>query len=543
VNGNTLGYNVLGSYIVQGYTESRYDYGKKVFEPEFLSVTGKIINSGSLLLKRFDNNFGAFAVPSFPKDFTDNFTYHLNEIEFDSVSASFPYCHAVGKIAARQQLLNSPIDGIDNIADEGGQITTGRYFEYSITDGLVKKGIVDVSGNLVTMPEYDSIVAIGIKRGSLFFKVYNNGHVGIVGQDGAHIFEPTFDRIETDPLIFQRHGLGVVEYQGKYGLISSNLDIVVDPEFYNLYVLNKKYALISDGRVWDFYDLETKKRGGLNIDNVRTEDLGNSRIPIQIRANWGYCNAFGKVVIPPQYAYVTSFAEGIALVVKEIGSSTSVYPKKYCFIINSNGQTTATVNSQLSQEISQVDQFSEGLLLFKSNVTGKFGFINQRGSVAINPIFEAATRFANGRSFVQKFGANYYIDKVGNRINDQALHSSEFKGHYKYRTNFCGICTLSIDVNDAALVFNNAASIDFNCEIHNDTLLLKYEGTDGIGFAAFNGENPEPNTPFAKVFFIKKDLIGIKYLDEPYKKNLIKSLFRGEAGNLPDKIEAARTDF
>ena len=56
--------------------------------------------------------------------------------------------------------------------------------------------------------------------------------------------------------------------------------------------------------------------------------------------------------------------------------------------------------------------FSEGLASFRAGP--KWGFLNKRGEVVIEPVFETAVSFSDGLAIVELGGGEWgYIDKKG----------------------------------------------------------------------------------------------------------------------------------
>lgn len=97
---------------------------------------------------------------------------------------------------------------------------------------------------------------------------------------------------------------------------------------------------------------------------------------------WGYINKKGEYVVKPTYSAATSFSEGLAIVVKK-GESPAV--------INKKGEVEFIMN-----KAENVNLFHEGLAAFseldKEN-TVKWGFIDKKGEVAINPQFFKSRNF------------------------------------------------------------------------------------------------------------------------------------------------------
>ncbi len=106
-------------------------------------------------------------------------------------------------------------------------------------------------------------------------------------------------------------------------------------------------------------------------------------IPFEQGGKWGYRSATGKVAIPPRFSVAHEFSsEGIAAVVDEEGWAYIDARGKILlrpFIVD-NGP----------------DYFQEGLARFIER--GKFGFFNQKGQAVIQPRFDFAAPFSEGRA-------------------------------------------------------------------------------------------------------------------------------------------------
>jgi hypothetical protein len=100
---------------------------------------------------------------------------------------------------------------------------------------------------------------------------------------------------------------------------------------------------------------------------------------------WGYKDAQGKVIIRPRFALAEDFSpQGIAPVVDEAGWA----------YINAKGEIVLRPFVLDNGP----DCFSEGVARFVSD--GKLGFFNQSGKVVIEPGFDFAWPFSEGRAVV-----------------------------------------------------------------------------------------------------------------------------------------------
>lgn len=131
---------------------------------------------------------------------------------------------------------------------------------------------------------------------------------------------------------------------------------------------------------------EIEKKEGINLYKI------NDRYGF-----YGFVN--GKEVrIEPDYEYAEEFKEGLALV---------SYNKKYGFI-NERGELAIPMIFDLAHS------FSEGYA--KVKVGEKYGYINREGRLVIDLIYDDAKDFKNGKALVRIGKESFYIYPDGKRV-------------------------------------------------------------------------------------------------------------------------------
>ncbi|MCZ2391520.1 MAG: WG repeat-containing protein [Acidobacteria bacterium] len=159
---------------------------------------------------------------------------------------------------------------------------------------------------------------------------------------------------------------------------------------------------------------------------------------VSLSGKSGYIDETGKIVIPPQFDYFLSdqFSEGLASITLPINGTR----KRERGYVDRFGQV------KLLEGVLEVYPFSEGIALFKQNE--RYGYINKRMEVIIQPEFFVARSFSNGRAWVSdKSGNEYYIDVAGRKvIADVGTYLSDFsEGLATVVTKYYGYAY--IDVN------------------------------------------------------------------------------------------------
>jgi hypothetical protein len=126
-------------------------------------------------------------------------------------------------------------------------------------------------------------------------------------------------------------------------------------------------------------------------------------LPVEENPQWGYISENGEYIIHPQYQKATVFNEGLAWV---------ILPNSAPQAINIEGKVEFTL-----PEANHVYIFKEHLAAFSTqdNNIEKWGFVDKKGKIRINPRFMDVMEFSEGLCAVkndnQKWG---YTDPTGN---------------------------------------------------------------------------------------------------------------------------------
>lgn len=154
----------------------------------------------------------------------------------------------------------------------------------------------------------------------------------------------------------------------RYGYINPKGEYIINPQF-------KNADAFRDGR-------------------ARVQDM---------KGNYGFIDKQGNYVIQPEYKEATGFYEGTAWVVKPQGYPMAIKTDGECFLE--------------AKDVHAIRLFSEGLALFSKRCEDgirKYGFMDKKGNVVIEPAFAWAGSFKNGLAAVRDENGKWgYIDKKG----------------------------------------------------------------------------------------------------------------------------------
>lgn len=236
---------------------------------------------------------------------------------------------------------------------------------------------------------------------------------GYMNDRGAMFIRPQYDYAYD----FQSNGLAVIQLKDRSGLIHLSGQVVVPPVYQSINEFSEGRAAVTDEegfRVIDEAGNILTPKAYSYIGTYREGRVLFTETDLQGNYTYGYLDRQGKEVIPAQYDYGSSFADGKALV--------KVKDNEYA-LIGLDGKRLATY------PYDYVGPPSEGLLAFKKQSDGKYGFIDERGNVVIPPQYTGAQPVRDGRVVVntaKDYGNKYgLIDRTGKFILPPTYNSIE----------------------------------------------------------------------------------------------------------------------
>jgi hypothetical protein len=298
------------------------------------------------------------------------------------------------------------------------QFEDGRGFSGELAAVLVdgKWGYVDRNGKIVIAPRYQTV---GDFSGGMA-SVSVSGKFGFINKEGKVVVDPEYDRVSSFS-----EGLAVVEVRPKKSVVID----ATGKEVPNFEPYKADLAGFHEGLVLAhtceegvpvFLDTAGKVAIRLARDTdgflTQCEPFSDGLAAVGIKGKWGFIDKTGAMVIPPEYARVTAFHDGLACAYTEemkdnVGHITS-------FIIDRTGAKKHQVPWLATWP------FSEGLAPIMASLSDKdkhrfwsaYGYMNTRGELAIQPQFRKAMPFQNGLARVQIDGNDAYVDKDGRQV-------------------------------------------------------------------------------------------------------------------------------
>lgn len=227
---------------------------------------------------------------------------------------------------------------------------------------------------------------------------------GYIDATGAFVIEPVFGQA----FDFQENGLAVAGTAELAGVIDRTGKYVIAPKFDSVGTFRDGAAVAQMGN--KMVVIDTKGRI-LYESTGYISDFSDGRALVYEYTEgdqwlYGYIDNTGKVVIPPQYQSAFDFRGGRAVVKLRDGTFA---------LIDRNGTALRTFN------YADMGNISEGLMAFQPESGGKYGYVNEKGQVVIQPQFSSAQEFMDGMAVVNAaadFSGFLYgaIDKRGRTI-------------------------------------------------------------------------------------------------------------------------------
>ncbi len=141
---------------------------------------------------------------------------------------------------------------------------------------------------------------------------------------------------------------------------------------------------------------------------------------------WGYADDKGKIVIECKYDDVTEFKHGVAFV-NSVTTNDDGSVENYWMLIDTKGRQKGENRIYYSTELGDklpVGEFGDDVKLAPVYIGGKYAYMNTRGELQIQAIYDEAGVFKDGYARVRQGSSVYFINDnneyLGNTGYDDA---------------------------------------------------------------------------------------------------------------------------
>ena len=375
------------------------------------------------------------------------------------------------------------IEAIDNI-DKNENV----WYEDNILrvqkDG--KYGLIDLNGKELLPTEYDEIIGLNGIENSILIK--KDDKYGLVNDTGSVIIEPNYKEIKNLGETY-REGYITIDENDKYGVISATKMKLLDNKYDNIEqvylsdyylvtengerkvinssgetVLNSGFEQISskteDGFIYVSQGLygEINTTGEVQIEPTY-QDLKQVKNGVYIAKNndrYGIIDNEGNTMIPFDYTLITYNKDAKLFIADDANYNTTIinenYESKITGILSEINTTKSYIRMRVDDEYKYYDlscqektniEVLEDNTLFLSKKDGKYGFVDKKGNVVVDYIYDDATE-QNEYGFVavKKDGKWGAIDKDG-KVVVEPIYNLE----NNLKIDFIGRWHLGEDIN------------------------------------------------------------------------------------------------
>jgi len=323
-----------------------------------------------------------------------------------------------------------------------------------------KYGLIDLNGKQLIQPEYDEITVIrGIANS---FIIKKDGKVGLVNDNGSIIVKPEYTEIKNLGNTY-KNGYITKSENGKYGIISTTKKQLLENKYdeiaqiylneYFLVTEGGKQKLInskgntlieegfdeiksatSNGIIFVKNNLygEMSESGEITIE-AKYQDLKEAKKGIYIAKQndkYGIIDESQTEKVPFEYTGITYNEDANLYLSEDLQYKTSIIDSKFNIkvtgILSDINIDELYIRMRIDNEYKYYNlkgeekQSSEILnnnTLFLSKQNGKYGFVDKRGNVVVEHIYDDATEQNEyGFAAVKKNGLWGSIDKDGKEI-------------------------------------------------------------------------------------------------------------------------------
>lgn len=375
------------------------------------------------------------------------------------------------------------IEAIDNI-DKNENV----WYEDNVLrvqkDG--KYGLIDLNGKELLPTEYDEIIGLNGIENSILIK--KDDKYGLVNDTGSVIIEPNYKEIKNLGETY-REGYITIDENDKYGVIGATKMKLLDNKYDNIEqvylsdyylvtengerkvinssgetILNSGFDQISskteDGFIYVSQGLygEINTTGEVQIEPTY-QDLKQVKKGVYIAKNndrYGIIDNEGNTMIPFDYTLITYNKDAKLFIADDANYNTTIinenYESKITGILAEINTTKSYIRMRVDDEYKYYDlscqektniEVLEDNTLFLSKKDGKYGFVDKKGNVVVDYIYDDATE-QNEYGFVavKKDGKWGAIDKDG-KVVVELIYNLE----NNLKIDFIGRWHLGEDIN------------------------------------------------------------------------------------------------
>lgn len=333
----------------------------------------------------------------------------FSQREIYSTSGRDTYDHP--KEYSKSGVLNTELDTVIPFASKSIHIYENYYF----IGGWSNFKVLNENLKQLTPHTLESAKQITQPYSGLWYYT-TTGFSGVLDKEGNQLFKEL-------PLWIQplAANLFVAKINSKYVFLNKKLKKVHDFSFNSFELINPNTVVFQIGQQHKESKGLINTKGKIVLPAEYANISYNERNQVYIvqtkEYKYGLLNNKLKTIVPFEYDFIKEGIESDLFLVSK--------DKKYGFI-NAKGEMV------IDMMYNAADVFSEGLAPVLKD--GKWGFINEKGDTVINFKFEGRlTPFQNGYATYRKGNQSVFIDKKGEMVGELGDHDYDIKYYSKQK--------------------------------------------------------------------------------------------------------------
>lgn len=361
-----------------------------------------------------------------------DYSFYLHNVDRNNPNIKIGFINNKGKIiqdAVYSDGVNN-INGIANVIkdsvsgylDDKNRLKLFPKFNKAFWNGDIGYAIdknknyalIKMNGNNITDFKYKTLY----QTSKEFIFVSENGKKKFISIKGKNVFNDTIE--VTNNGIY--NSTAVYTNDKKYGLININGKIITEPIYDVIYGdKDSKNWLVKINDKCGVISSNGREIVPLIYDEINHLVSDKAPIPLKKGTKFGYFYN-SKEIIPFVYDEALPFKNGIARVKKDNKYHyIDIHNKIICSFKHQGGWNGK-------------DYFSNKLSLFKLN--GQYGYINKKGEIITEPIYQDAKNFKEGIALVKKDGLFGFINTKGEIVIPikYEILSDVYKGRIMFGT-------------------------------------------------------------------------------------------------------------
>ena len=290
---------------------------------------------------------------------------------------------------------------------EGKEVLSCEYDEITTLDGIEnslilvkdnKKGLANDKGSIIIEPLYKDIINLGETYKEGYITIDEQGKYGLISTTKKQILENKFDEIKQ---IYLNNYYIVVE-NGEEKIINSSGEEILKGTSNKIQSATQKGFIIKENDLYGEIDTTGEKL--IETEYQELKELKENTYLAKKNDKYGIIDEVQNIKIPFEYTGITYNDKANLFIAEDENYNTSIFDKDYNKKIEGMLIEVDTENSYIRMRINDEYKYynfnceeksnTEILAdntLFLSKKDGKYGYVDKKGNVVVECIYDDAT--------------------------------------------------------------------------------------------------------------------------------------------------------